>query len=113
MPCRHVLTSRNYLCKIFFENVLKYNYRTKIASGVVSTALQCKRFQCPTTEIDLKEPVIIQFAHSQDTIVRVEKYSIRNLVASIESLFFQSHLQQDESAKILCVFWDFQDGRNR
>ena len=41
----------------------------KLGSGIVSAALQCGSSRCPTDELELDTPVVINIHHPQETMV--------------------------------------------
>jgi hypothetical protein len=44
-------------------------HRTRLISGIVSTALQCGNEQCPTNTLELNTPVVVTIHHSEEVEV--------------------------------------------
>ena len=77
---------------------------TELASGIVSTALQCGTSRCPTEDLELENPVIITIEHSEE--VKVSNHGFPYTRAALLSLY-QTRLMENETSSTECVFWDF------
>ena len=61
-----------------------YHYSSTVASGLVSTALQCGIDVCHTDDLQLTTPVVIMISHSEE---------------------LRKNLMEDDTMTTTCVFW--------
>ena len=81
-----------------------FSCSTELASGIVSTSLQCGSERCPTDDVALNTPIRVYFEHSDPTKVN-NVHVARFLHFMIISI--QEAMLRGDDSEITCVFWDF------